>query len=175
MLTKIDICSMALLKIGERPIQSFNEDTSTAQIARTLFDPTTDALLARHPWGFASAEFELSKTSDGDFLIPVEVLRVLSCSAATFKINGDRISAAPAKITIRAIVRVAPERLPSFFVSVLATRLAMEFCMPISDNQQAFNALSVLFESELRAAKFIDSTMTTPAGINGFSLVNERF
>ena len=39
MFTKIDLCSMALLKIGEKPIQSWREDSAAAQLARTLFDP----------------------------------------------------------------------------------------------------------------------------------------
>jgi hypothetical protein len=175
MLTKIDICSMALLKIGERPIQSFNEDTAAAQMARTLFDPTVDALLARHPWKFATRDFSLSKTSDGYFLLPVEILRVLSCSAAKYETNGNRIKASGDKITIAAVVRLNAEEFPAFFISALAARLACEFCMPLSDNQNAFNALNLLFEAELRAAKFIDSTMASNDSISNFSLISARY
>ena len=46
MLTKIDLCSMALLKIGEQPIQSLMDDTASAKLCRTLFDTITDTLLA---------------------------------------------------------------------------------------------------------------------------------
>ena len=44
MFTKIDLCSMALLKLGEKPIQSWREDSAAAQLARTLFDPVIETL-----------------------------------------------------------------------------------------------------------------------------------
>ena len=57
--TKIDLCSMALLKLGESPIQSLLDDTPAAQLGRTLFDPVIDALLASHPWHFVSPDNSL--------------------------------------------------------------------------------------------------------------------
>lgn len=59
--TKIDLCSMALLKLGEQPIQSLVEDSPAAQLSRTLFDSVVDMLLAMHPWRFACKRFELTK------------------------------------------------------------------------------------------------------------------
>ena len=64
MLTKIDLCSMALLKLGERPIQSLTDDSAAAQLARTLFDPVMDALIASHPWRFAMRTYELTETTE---------------------------------------------------------------------------------------------------------------
>jgi len=166
---------MALLKIGEKPIQSFNDDDAAAQLARTVFDPTADALLARHPWRFATRRFDLIKTKDGDFLLPTEILRIISCSAPRYDINGNRIKAAADRISLDAVVRLNAENYPSFFISCLATRLAMEFCMPLTDNQNAFSMLAALFDSELRAAKFIDSTMASAPAIQDFSLINARY
>lgn len=175
MLTKIDICSMALLKIGEKPILSFNEDTANAQLARTLFDPATDALLSQHPWRFAQKKYELAKTTDGDFLLPTEVLRVLSCSATRYEVSGSRVKAPADKIILSAVSRIGAENYPAYFASVAATKLAMEFCMPLTDNQAAFNNLAALFDSELRAAKFIDSTMASSDSVADFSLISARY
>lgn len=175
MLTKIDLCSMALLKIGEKPIQSFNETTAAAQLSRTLYDNVTDSLLAAHPWRFAIRKFELAKTTDDNFLIPTEVLRILSCSANRYEINGNRMFAASDKVTLTAIARVGIDCYPSFFVSVAATKLAMEFCIPLTDNQNAMHTLATLYESELRNAKFIDSTMASAPDIADFSLISARF
>ena len=61
MLTKIDLCSMALLKLGESPIQSLLDDSAAAQLSRTLFDPVVDALMALHPWRFATQQLKLVK------------------------------------------------------------------------------------------------------------------
>lgn len=172
MLTKIDLCSMALLKLGEQPIQSFSDDTATAQLARTLFDPITDALIASHPWRFTTRQLTLTKNSDGDFLIPSDVLRVLKSGG---DIVGNKIVAPTDNLTITACTRVGVDMFPGYFVSLVATKLAMEFCIPLSGDQTVFRMLAALYESELQSAKFIDSTTAPGAKIDNFSLINARF
>ncbi|MBQ8686556.1 MAG: hypothetical protein IJ517_02235 [Alphaproteobacteria bacterium] len=172
MLTKIDLCSMALLKLGENPIQSLTDDSAAAKLSRTLFDVTMDSLVALHPWHFATQELELTKNTDGDFLIPANVLRVLKTCG---RIVGNRIISDGDTITIVALVHTLPENYPSYFVSLAATRLAMEFCVPLTGNQTVFRMLVALYETELQTAKFIDSTTSIPDGISEFSLLNSRF
>lgn len=172
MLTKIDLCSMALLKLGEAPIQSFSDDTAPAQLARTLFGPVTDALIASHPWRFAIRTLDLTPNTDGDFLIPSDVLRVLKSGG---DIIGNKIVAPTDKITITACMRVDVDWYPSYFVSLVATKLAMEFCIPLSGDQTVFRMLAALYETELQSAKFIDSTTTAGAKIDNFSLISTRF
>jgi hypothetical protein len=175
MLTKIDICSIALTKLGERPIQSFTEDTATAQLARTLYEPTIDSMLASHPWNFAQADYSLTKNTDGDFQLPAEALRVLSTNAVKYSVSGDRISAAGNSLNIRAIIRIGSDKFPPYFSSAAATKMAMEFCMPLTDNSAMLRTLSELFNSELRTAKFIDSASVTNPDIKNFSLLSARY
>jgi hypothetical protein len=175
MLTKIDLCSMALLKLGEKPIQSFNDDTASAQVAWTLFDTTIDSLLASHPWKFAQKKFTLTKTADNDFLLPAEILRVLDCDSLMYQVSGNRITAPADKICITAIVRVPPENYPPFFSNVASLQLAREFCMPLCGDQNLLRTIAALFDSELRAAKFIDSTMSSNNDIPEFSLISARY
>ena len=172
MLTKIDLCSMALLKLGEAPIQSLEEDTVAAQLSRTLFDPVIDALLAMHVWRFACRRFTLTKNDDGDFLIPVDCLRIIDSGG---HIRGDRIGAPGDTMTIVGLGRVGPESFPGYFASLAATRLAMEVCIPLSGQQTVFRMLAALYETELQSAKFIDSTTSEPDAIKGFSLISTRF
>ena len=101
-----------------------------------------------------------------------DVLRVIR---APGKITGGRIVAPNEKITITAIVRVAPESYPSYFVSLVATKLAMDFCVPMTGDHAVFRMLTALYESEFASAKFIDSTTTTAANIENFSLIDARF
>ena len=91
MLTKPDLCSMALLKLGEQPIQSFQDDTASAKLARTLFDSVIDTLLLQHPWHFATTEIRLIKNSNNEFLIPANVLRVLKTDGRILKKMSDFI------------------------------------------------------------------------------------
>jgi len=172
MLTKIDLCSMALLKLGEQPVQSLSDDSAASRLARTLFDPVVDALIAAYPWRFATKSFDLVKNADDDFLIPAECIRVLKCDG---QIIGNRVLAKSDKARILALVRVAPENFPSYFVSLVATKLAMEFCIPLTGDQTVFRMLAALYETEMQSAKFIDSTMSASADIGSFSLINTRF
>ena len=172
MFTKIDLCSMALLKLGEKPIQSMSEDTAAAQLARTLFDSVTDTLIASHPWRFAMRTYTLTKTADDDFIVPNDVLRILQCPGQT---QNGRIIAPQDTIEIVAISRVSPESYPSYFISLVATKLAMDFCIPMTGNHTVFRMLAALYETEFQSAKFIDSTTTTSANIENFSLINTRF
>ncbi len=172
MLTKIDLCSMALLKLGEKPIQSWIDDTAPAQLGRTLFDPTIDALLALHPWRFACHEYTLNRNTDGNFIIPSECLRVIKCDG---EIIGNKIVSDSDAIKIVAIIRVPVDAFPSYFISLAATKLAMEFCIPLTGQQNVFRMLVALYETELQSAKFLDSTSSRGPTIQKFSLIDTRF
>lgn len=172
MLTKIDICSMALLKLGESPIQSLSDDTPSSQLARTLFDSVADTLISLHPWRFATRQLELTKNTQDDFLVPTDVLRVLDCPG---HIIGNKIKSTSDKINITALVRTPVSDYPSYFSSLLATRLAMEFCISLSGDQTVFRMLVALYETELQSAKFIDGTQSSASHLGDFSLVNARF
>ncbi len=172
MLTKIDLCSMALLKLGEKPIQSLVDDSAAAALGRTLFDPVVDALIASHPWRFACKSYDLVKNADGDFLIPADCLRIVKCRG---EIVGNKIISSADSVFIVAMMRVPVECFPSYFVSLCATKLAMEFCIPLIGEQTVFRMLVALYESELQSAKFIDSTASVARDIDNFSLINARF
>ncbi len=172
MLTKIDLCSMALLKLGEAPIQSLSDDTATAKLSRTLFEPVMDALLATHPWRFATTELNLTRNTDDNFLIPTDVLRILNVNG---RITGNRILSDAKSVCVTAISRISVDKYPPYFISLAATRLAMEFCIPLLGDQNIFRMLVALYETELQTAKFIDSTTSTVNSISDFSLINTRF
>lgn len=172
MFTKIDLCSMALLKLGEKPIQSLREDSASAQIARTLFDSVVDTLLSMFPWRFATQNITLNKNSDGDFIIPNDVLRIIKSEG---KIIGNKIVFQSDSLDITAVVRVETESFPSYFASLVATKLAMEFCIPLVGDANVFKMMTALYESEFQAAKFIDSTTSNQSNIDDFSLINSRF
>ncbi len=172
MLTKIDLCSMALLKLGESPIQSLVDETPAAALGRTLFDPVVDTLLAAHPWRFACATLELTRNDNGEFQLPADCIRVIRVRG---EIIGDKIIASGDKIFVVAVMRTSVEKFPSYFATLVATKLAMEFCIPLAGEQTVFRMLAALYETELQSAKFIDSTLSAHNGISNFSLLDSRF
>ena len=172
MITKQDLCSMALLKLGEKPLTSLNADTASAQLARTLYDTTIESLLSGHPWRFATQNISIERNQDNEFIIPNNVLRILRCSG---RIYGNKILSNTDTVQILAVVRLTAEQFPSYFISLATTKLAIEFCAPLTGNQQTLRMLISLYESEFQNAKFIDSTTDVNSGIEQFSLINTRF
>ncbi len=172
MFTKIDLCSMALLKLGEKPIQSWYEDSAAAQLAQTLFDPVVDTLLAMFPWRFATEKLVLQRNTDGDFLIPSNVLRILKCEG---QIAGDKIITSGDTLEILAIIKTDPENFPGYFATLVAAKLAVEFCVPLLGDTNVFRIMISLYESEYQSAKFVDSTLSRQSNIDDFSLINSRF
>ena len=172
MFTKIDLCSMALLKLGEKPIQSLSEDSAAAQLATTLFNPIVNMLLSIFPWRFATQNITLTRNSDGDFVIPGYVLRVLKSEG---QIIGNKIITTSDTLDIVAIVHVEPDAFPEYFSTLVATKLAVEFCIPLIGDTNVFRMMTALYESEYQSAKFIDSTTSNQSNIDNFALINSRF
>ena len=172
MLTKIDLCSMALLKLGENPIQSLSDDTAAAKLGRTLVDFVMDTLLSMHPWNFACRTYTLAPDENGDFTIPSDVLRIIKTNG---RVMENKIVSDTDTLNITAIVRVSPDNFPSYFASLVATKLAVEFCMPLISDQTVFRTMVALYETELQTAKFIDSTSSVNSAIENFSLIDSRF
>ncbi len=163
---------MALLKLGENPIQSLSDDTVAAKLGRTLIDFVIDTLLAMHPWKFACREYTILKDENGNLNIPSDVLRVIKTDA---RIIENKIISDSDSVKIIAIRRMLPDSFPSYFSSVVSTKLAMEFCIPLTSDQSVFRTLVALYESELQTAKFIDSTTSINSAIENFSLLDSRF
>ena len=172
MFTKIDLCSMALLKLGEKPIQSLREDSASAQLSRTLFDSTVNTLLSVFPWHFATQLICINKNTQGDCVVPSNVLRIIKCNG---KIIGNKIATPSEKVNLVAVVQMNPEDFPDYFASLVATKLALEFCVPLTGDTNVFKMLFSLYESEFQTAKFIDSTISNQTNIDNFSLINSRF
>ncbi|MDR0803715.1 MAG: hypothetical protein LBO08_01320 [Rickettsiales bacterium] len=173
-MTQIDLISLALLKLGEKPIAALDENSAAAMLAAAVWDMTIDNLTAAHPWRFATMKYDLTRSASGGFAIPTDVLRIISCSESNFEIIGNEIFTAAENIKIIAIAKKSCEFFPSHFIGVAATKLAMEFCMPLTGDQNLFRTLSGLYELELANAKFIDSSNSPIRGIQNFPLIGVR-
>ena len=125
-----------------------------------------------HPWKFACREYTILKDENGNLNIPSDVLRVIKTDA---RIIENKIISDSDSVKIIAIRRMLPDSFPSYFSSVVSTKLAMEFCIPLTSDQSVFRTLVALYESELQTAKFIDSTTSINSAIENFSLLDSRF
>src|SRR3954454_9834317 len=103
-LSALALCARALLKIGAQPIASLDEGTAEAEVAANLYPGLRDALLAAHPWSFATGQSTLPRlaarpTADfrNAFQLPAGFLRALSAGSPdrgrglAYRILEDRL------------------------------------------------------------------------------------
>jgi hypothetical protein len=94
MTSKVTICSNALLMLGDKPINSFDEQSDRATLAANLYPSVRDFILRSHPWKCATTRVVLSPDATAPsfdysyrFQLPGDCLRVLS--VGTLKCPDD--------------------------------------------------------------------------------------
>ncbi len=186
-MTAVELCAAALVKIGARPFADFAEETAEAACARRLYPIARDLLLGLHPWSFTLAQARLTAEPERPladfahaFALPTDHLRTISVGTGgrsrgiTYRVQGYRILCDAAEIVLGYQRRVPEADLPSFFVPLLVTRLAAEFCVPLTEGSSRAMDLYRLAEAELRSARLIDSQQATPQAFEDFTLIGAR-
>ncbi|TDH62449.1 hypothetical protein E2C06_11300 [Dankookia rubra] len=186
-LSALALCARALLKLGAQPIASLDEGTAEAEVAANLYPGIRDALLAAHPWSFATAQATLPRlaampTADfrHAFQLPANILRTLSAGhpdrgrGLAYRILEDRLHCDAEQVVLTHIFRPEESGFPPHFAAALVARLAAEFCIPVTENTARAQLLAAQAEAEFRAARRADSQQATPRAIEDFPLVSVR-
>ncbi len=64
MISKIDICNMALAQIGQEPIASLEQDNEAARRCHLFYDSVRQEVLRTHYWAFACGQAALAVLVD---------------------------------------------------------------------------------------------------------------
>ncbi|WP_159996644.1 hypothetical protein [Roseomonas sp. 18066] len=186
-LSALVLCSRALLKIGAQPVASFEEGSAEAEVAANLYPSVRDAMLSSHPWSFASGQMDLPRllavpVADFSyaFQLPADFLRVLSAGGEgagrglLYRLQENRLHADSPRVTLTYLFRPDESVFPAFFASALATRLAAEFCIPLTESSARTEMLHRLAEAEFRHARLVDSQQKTTRALQDFPLITAR-
>ena len=186
-LSALALCARALLKIGAQPIASLDDGTAEAEVAANLYPGIRDALLSLHPWRFATGQATLPQLAAkpvADFLhafqLPPGFLLALSAGyplrsrGLHYRILEDRLHCNAQQVVLTYIFRPDESAFPAYFAAALATRLAAEFCIPLTADAGRAQLLLAQADLELRTARRADSQQATPRGIEDFPLIAVR-
>ena len=186
-ISAVELCAAALVKIGARSFAAFEEATAEAECARRLYPIARDLRLGLHPWSFTLAQTLLSAEPEPPladfacaFTLPADHLRTISVGIAgrgrgvAYRIQGERLLCDAGEIVLSYQRRVPEDELPAFFMPLLVTRLAAEFCIPLTEGSSRAMDLYRLAEAELRSARLIDSQQATPRAVEDFTLIEAR-
>ncbi|MBO1075751.1 hypothetical protein [Roseomonas marmotae] len=186
-LSALVLCSRAMLKIGAQPVASFDEGTAEAEVAAHLYPSVRDAMLSSHPWSFATGQMELPRLAEVPhadyrhaFQLPADFLRVLSAGSGgagrgvRYRLHERRLHADVGRVALTYVFRPEESTFPPFFAAALVTRLAAEFCIPLTESSSRAEMLHRLADSEFRSARLTDSQQDTVRALEDFPLIMAR-
>ncbi len=186
-MNNITLCSRALVRIGALPITSFSDGTAEAEISETLYESVKDALLSSYGWSFATMQAQLTQLVSPPiadyayaFGLPNDFLRALSAGSNTksrgvnFRISSGALHTNASAVTLNYIANVDESGFPPYFTQALVSRLAAEFCIPVTENTSRAEALFRLAEKEYEQARQIDAQQDSPSRIENFPLTDIR-
>jgi hypothetical protein len=186
-LSDVEICSVALVKIGANGIASFDDDMVEADVASRLYEVTLRGLLACHPWHFTLAESDLTLVDEplqagfsNVFELPADQLRIISAGVShrargvDYRVAGNRLFCNNGRVVLSYQRRPETATFPAFFFQALTARLAAEFCLPLTEGTSRAEALFKLAAAELKIARLIDSQQATPRAVEDFTLIAVR-
>ena len=187
-MTEVQICNLALTRIGKDTITSLSENSKAARMCNVHYEPTRDALLEESLWNFAIKRADLSQdvtTPNHEFanryLLPTDFLRIVRTENEAleyfheYRIEGDYLLTDDGEVAIEYVAKITdPAKFPPQFADLLAQRLAAEICMVLTDNASATEQLWKVYETKLRAARFSDAVQGTPRNIIADTWTNSR-
>ncbi len=135
-LCALDICNMALAKLGEPAIPGIDPNGSPAQrLCYMHYHPVRLEVLCAARWSFATKSVKLVCENAGEFRLPADTLRVLEVSDPAWTLRGRRIFCASSTIELTYIADEEDSTLfEPLFVEAFATRLACKLCIPLTSS-----------------------------------------
>jgi hypothetical protein len=154
MASDIDIASNALQMIGASSISSFTETGGDAAVANALYEHFVLDILTSNFWRFAMKKQLLNKVSQtplnefqNAFQIPTDSLKIERVAPRSrYKIFQDKIHTNADTVELDYLFRVDTSSWPPYFVTLVTYKLASEFALSVTDNEQK----NALYEDKFR-------------------------
>lgn len=196
MATALDICNVALARVGATRISNFeNESTREAEVARDLYDEARKALLNAHTWNFAikRAQLEASDTEpdsgyDYAYPLPDDFIRMIAVHPSDadtgiveyrleFQESDDRVLLTNSnQVYIRYVWDIDdPNLMSALFRDALSWRLARDFAAALSKSTAAAQLAEEQYRHTLKQAKAVDGVEDYPDKMQDGSWITSRY
>lgn len=178
--SEVQIGNLALTRLGERQIVSFDDGTKGADLCKLHYPMCRDFLLRMHPWNFATRRATLAldaTTPNHEFdyrhALPTDCLKVIRTSFEAdgftdveYRIEGRYLLVDEETVSIEYVAQVTDvTQFDGMFVDVLAQRLAAEMAMAITDNAALTKNAWDIYTAKLQEARTMDAQEGTPRDV----------
>ena len=172
MSSEVQICNIALSRIGDTLITDLNENSKQARTCKLLFEPERDLLLHSHYWNFAMKRKTLAQLSEPpdfeygcQYQLPTDYLRdrELYNSKASYVIEGDRLLINEDAVYLKYIARITdPNKFNPAFVICLALKLGAELSVRLADSKTLKNLTLKEYLSQISEAYRLNAIEGNP-------------
>jgi ribosomal protein S28E/S33 len=169
----VEICNLALARLGARSIVSLSEDSANARECKRAYSHALESELRAHPWSFARKRVQLAAASTDpafgyakQYPLPSDYLRILTHNGADGKAsqedfqieNSDSgrviLTNLTSPINLVYIAKITDAtQFDLLFTELLVCRLAYDLCEPITQSrlkQEQFRTRYVAAQREAR-------------------------
>lgn len=175
MSSNVQICNLANAKLGQNPITSLlDPETAQEQLCASMYDPVRRSVLNEVDWSFARYRSvitaQVAEEPNWGFTYaiatPSDLIRIIKVEAGSggsiieypeWDLQGGLIlSNYPELYITYTREATVTSQFSPLFVDMLATRLAYEMCIAITQNVKLYGALMAEYAAKLQKAAVMD-------------------
>lgn len=173
MVSEVDICNAALIKLGnENTISAIGQNGREGEVCELMYPQVRDRLLASHPWNFAIGRSTLvadtitpSFEFNYQYYLPGDYLRGLGLydSQERWKIESGKLLTDETTVQLLYIRKITNTgKYPALFSEALSSTLAGEIAEVITGSTRKAQLFTDEGEKKFREAKRRDGQEGTP-------------
>lgn len=192
MASDVQICNMALARIGQKSISSLTEASTAARFCAALFEYARDAVMEDYPWNFATARLALADLGDppddwsyryawpSGCLRAVEILpAVKGDTAPSYKVENYNdvrcILTDKADAVLIYVKQVTdPNLFSQLFIQALSYRLGAELADPLTGDLQRQQKCETMYQNVIRSAWASDADQGQPDAVPDAAWIEAR-
>lgn len=184
--TETSIANSALIKIGGTRINSINDTSTQAKVAKEQYDKCRDELLYSHPWNFAMKRVSVAADATAPtygfayrFALPADCLRVraMEDGDVIYQVEGRYIlTDESGPLNFQYITKITDTaQFSPGFAEALAFRLAMDLAYTIGESNTVLQNMSQLFDKAIKQARSMDAQEGSAPQPRATTWINSRF
>jgi hypothetical protein len=184
MATDIEICSRALILVGDKAISSLTEQTTRATICANLYPIAKAQMLRCHVWNCAIKRVALAAAAGAPayewshwFTKPGDWLRLLDvgdCGKDDYAFEGNRILANQSSLKLRYVANVTEGVWDASLTDVMVLRMAADLAYPITKSTSLAQLKGQEYRDALRLAKAVDGQENPPDSFGDSPFIQAR-
>lgn len=171
--SEVDICNLALQRLGAKTITALTDDSVNARECNRVYAHARDSELRAHPWSFARKRAQLAASSTAPafeyaraFDLPSDFLRLLPNNGRLGQVvqddlqieSGQILTNDGAPLNIIYIARITdPNTFDQGFIDLLVARVAFDLCEKITQSTKKFEIMNLQYQEAKATARRVNA------------------